>query len=60
MAQGVASFLPGVAVRAVAREAVEASIDGDVAVVMLTHVHYKSAARWDMAAMSARAHRAGA
>ncbi len=60
VAQGVASFLPGVEVRAVAREAVEASIDGDVAVVMLTHVHYKSAARWDMAAITKRAHQAGA
>jgi kynureninase len=59
-AQGVAAFLSGVEVRAVVREAVEAAIDGDVAVVMLTHVHYKSAARWDMAAITARAHQAGA
>ena len=60
VAQGVASFLPDVEVRAVPREAVEASIDGDVAVVMLTHVHYKSAARWDMAAITKRAHQVGA
>jgi kynureninase len=60
VAQGVASFLPGVEVRAVAREAVEGAIDSEAAVVLLTHVHYKSAARWDMAAITARAHAAGA
>jgi kynureninase len=60
VAQGLAAFLPGVEVRAVAREAVEASMDGDTAVVLLTHVHYKSAARWDMAAMTDRIHQAGA
>ena len=60
VAEGVASFLPGVEVRAVAREAVEASIDASVAVVLLTHVHYKSAERWDMAALTARANEAGA
>lgn len=60
VAEGVASFLPGVEVRAVTREAVEASIDASVAVVLLTHVHYKTADRWDMAAVTARAHEAGA
>ena len=60
VAQGVASLLPGVEVRAAAREAVERSMDGEVAVVLLTHVHYKSAARWNMAAITARAHAAGA
>ena len=60
VAQGLASLLPGVEVRAVAREAVERSIDGEVAVVLLTHVHYKSAERWDMAAITARAQAAGA
>ncbi|MGI8840094.1 MAG: kynureninase, partial [Caulobacteraceae bacterium] len=60
VAQGLASMVPGVEIRAVAREAVENSIDGEVAVVLLTHVHYKSAERWDMAAITARAHAAGA
>ncbi len=60
IAQGVASCLPGVEVRAVAREAVEGSLDADVAVVLLTHVHYKTAERWDMAAITARAHEVGA
>ncbi|MDQ2859544.1 MAG: kynureninase [Pseudomonadota bacterium] len=60
VARGLASFLPEVEVRAVAREAVEDSIDADVAVVLLTHVHYKTAERWDMEAMTARTHAAGA
>jgi len=60
IAQGVAASIPGVEVRAVPREAVADAIDADVAVVMLTHVHYKTAARWDMAAITARVHTAGA
>jgi kynureninase len=60
IAQGVAALIPGVEVRALPREAVPDAIDADVAVVMLTHVHYKTAARWDMAAITTRAHGAGA
>jgi kynureninase len=60
VAQGLADLLPGVEVRAVAPEAVEAGIDETVAVVLLTHVHYKTASRRDMAAITAAAHRAGA
>jgi len=60
VAQGVAASLPDVEVRAVASADVAAAIDDGVAVVMLTHVHYKTAARHDMAAITARAHAAGA
>jgi len=60
VAQGVAASLPGVEVRAVASAEVAQAIDADVAVVMLTHVHYKTAARHDMAAITAQAHAAGA
>jgi len=60
VAQGLADLLPGVEARAVASEAVETAIDETVAVVMLTHVHYKTAARRDMAAITTAAHRAGA
>jgi kynureninase len=61
IAQGVAGVVPGVEVRALPRAAVAEAIDGDdVAVVMLTHVHYKTGQRWDMAAITARAHAAGA
>ncbi len=37
-----------------------AAIDDDTAAVVLTHIHYKSAQRWDMAAVTAAAHAKGA
>ncbi len=43
-----------------ARERLIKAIDDRVALVLLSHVHYRSAARWDMAAVNARAHAAGA
>ncbi len=60
IAKGIADLLPGVRVLAVERDEVAARLDDAVAVLLLTHVHYKSAARWDMAAMTAAAHAAGA
>ena len=60
VAQGIAAAWPGVEVRAVASGEVAQAIDDSIAVVMLTHVHYKTAARHDMAALTARAHAAGA
>jgi kynureninase len=60
IAQGLAASVPGLEVRVRPREAVADAIDADVAAVMLTHVHYKTAARWDMAAITARAHACGA
>ena len=60
IAQGIAAYVEGVEVHALPREAVSGAINQDVAVVMLTHVHYKSAARWDMAEVTAQAHAAGA
>ncbi|MDB5736748.1 MAG: hypothetical protein JWO65_416 [Sphingomonas bacterium] len=60
VAQGVAALLPGVEVRTVEREAIADAIDEDVAIVMLTHVHYKSGVRFDMAAITRAAHEKGA
>jgi kynureninase len=60
VAQGLAAAWPGVQVRAVERAEVSTAIDSGVAVVMLTHVHYKSAERWDMGAITRAAHAAGA
>ncbi len=60
VAQGVATLLPGVEVRTVDRAALVDAIDEDVAIVMLTHVHYKSGARFDMAAVTRAAHARGA
>jgi kynureninase len=41
-------------------EAVSAAIDGDTALVCLTHVAFKSAFMYDMAAVTEQAHQAGA
>jgi kynureninase len=60
VAQGIAETLPGVEVRAVSSDRVADAIDQDTAVVMLTHVHYKTAARHDMAAITAKTRAAGA
>ena len=60
VAQGVAAAFPDVEVRAVAPGEIMAAIDQDVAVVMLTHVNYKTSARHDMAAITAKTHAAGA
>jgi kynureninase len=57
---GGAAEAVGARVRAAAPDEVEYAIDQDTAVVMLTHVHYKTAARRDMAKTTAAAHAAGA
>jgi kynureninase len=59
--QGLAALLPDRArLRSVAPEALIDAIDDDTAVVVLTQVHYKSALRRDMAAVTAAAHAKGA
>ena len=58
IAQGIAATLPGRQVRTT--RDIAAAIDGDTAVVLLTHVHYKTGAMHDMAAITAAAHAAGA
>jgi kynureninase len=58
IAQGLARF--GAEVRAVEPGQLLAALDEDVAVLMLTHVHYKSGRRRDMAALTAAAHAKGA
>ena len=60
IAGGAAEMVPGAVVKAVESAEVEAAIDETVAVVLLTHVHYKTAARRDMARITAAAHAAGA
>ncbi|MFA9217482.1 MAG: kynureninase [Sphingomonadaceae bacterium] len=62
MAQGLSSWLErGYQVRLVdAVEQLAEAIDADTAVVMLTHVNYRTGYQHDMAATSALAHAAGA
>lgn len=61
IAEGLAAFIAdGHQLRLVESEALAAAIDADTAVVMLTHVNYRSGAMHDMASVTAAAHRAGA
>jgi kynureninase len=46
--------------RLAAREELEAAIEDDVALLLLTHVHYKTGAMHDMARLTRAAHDAGA
>jgi len=59
MASGVAEFM-GATLKTVPSDRIVEAIDADVAVVLLTHVHYKTARKLDMAAITAAAQAAGA
>jgi len=60
IAQGAAALLDGASLRVLPIGPLTEAFDDDVALVMLTHVHYKSGAKHDMAAITRRAHEAGA
>ena len=62
MAEGVVSTRPGASLRLEGVDApeVEDLIDGDVAVVLVNHVNYKSGELRDMAALTQKAHEHGA
>jgi kynureninase len=59
VAQGLAEML-GLTVNAIEPHAVMDAIDGDTAVLTLTHVDYRSGSIYDMAAINAAARQAGA
>lgn len=59
--QGLSALLEGhVVLKTVEPEDLAGAIDETTTAVVLTHVHYKSARRWDMGAMTAAAHAKGA
>ena len=60
VASGAVDALPGMRLEVVNRHAVVEAIGPETNLLLLTHVHYKSAARFDMAAVTARAKAAGA
>lgn len=59
-ASGIARLLGDVEVRYADAEAVGATLDETVAVLMLTHVDFRTGAMFDIAALTAAAHAAGA
>jgi kynureninase len=60
VAQGLTALAPHCRLRTVPADEMICAIDDDTAVVMLTHVHYKTGRRLDMAAITAAAHAKGA
>jgi kynureninase len=60
IAGGAISAVPGCYVRTVSAREIAQAIDEDVAVVLLTHVHYKTGSKLDMASVTAAAHAKGA
>ncbi len=61
IAEGLAALLAdGHELKLVEPEGIEAAISDEVAVVMLTHVNYRTGRLHDMAAVTAKAHAAGA
>jgi kynureninase len=60
VAQGLAATLGGVELRLVEREEISAALDDRVAVLLLTHVHFRTGETHDMAGLTAAAHEAGA
>ncbi|HEU4961901.1 MAG TPA: aminotransferase class V-fold PLP-dependent enzyme [Sphingomonas sp.] len=60
IAEGAVGCVEGARLAAVPRERLADALGSDTAVLVLTHVHYKTAERFDMDAWTARAHEAGA
>ncbi len=58
--QGLAGFTPGVELRVAEAGAIEASMNDDLALLVLTHTHYKSGQIHDMARLTAAAQKHGA
>ena len=59
-AEGAVAAVAGAELRVVERGALANALGDDTALLLLTHVHYKTAERFDMAAWTKAAHDAGA
>jgi kynureninase len=59
IAEGAVGCVPGARLRAVARDQLATSLDSETALLMLTHVHYKTSECFDMSAWSAKARENG-
>ena len=60
IAEGAAAAVAGAELRVVERGALAAALGKDTALLLLTHVHYKTSERFDMTEWSKAAHDAGA
>ena len=60
IAEGAVACVPDARLKVVARTDLAAALDDDTAVLLLTHVHYKTAERFDLAGWTARTHAVGA
>jgi kynureninase len=60
VASGAVEAVPNMRLEVVARRLIEETVGPETNLLLLTHVHYKSAARYDMAAVTAHAKAAGA
>jgi kynureninase len=60
VAQGLTALVPQLSVRTVVASGLHEALDENTAVLMLTHVDYRSGARHDMASLNAAAHACGA
>ena len=60
VAEGAVAAVPGAELRVVDREALAQALGDDTALLLLTHVHYKTADRFNMTAWTKAAHDAGA
>ena len=60
IAEGAVGCVPGARLKVVERGQLADAFDDDTALLLLTHVHYKTADRFDLHDWTARAHAAGA
>lgn len=60
IAEGAVASVPGAKLRVVERGGIGAALGSDTALLLLTHVHYKTAERFDMPCWTKAAHDAGA